>query len=299
MHRKNILITGATGNIGSALFNGFREINCYANTIAADYLHPDNPGLKQYSADTPYRQLDFEKPEGFDKALQDIDIVFLLRPPHLADIKRVFAPFLEAMKRNSISKIVFLSVQGAESQSFIPHHKLEKLILSYGMEYVFLRPSYFMQNLTTTLLYDIRNRGQIFIPSSRLKFNWVDAHDIGLVGACVLSDFDRYKNQALEITGKDFAGMDEAVSLINHYAQTDLRYVSPNLLHFYRVKRKQGMPPAMIFVMIMLHFLPRLGKNKPRLTNIVKEVTGKEPVSLEEFIKREAQQFLAGLQNQT
>ena len=288
MESKNILITGASGNIGKAMIKGLQEIQHPQQVFAADYFHPEDPRTSLTFGSIPYRQLDFENPEGFDKALQGIDIVFLLRPPHLADIKKVFTPFLEALKGNNISKIVFLSVQGAESQSFIPHHKLEKLILSYGIEYVFLRPSYFMQNLTTTLHYDIKYRGQIFIPSGRLKFNWVDAQDIGLVGAHVLKDFDRYRNQALEITGRDFAGMDEVVALINQYAQTHIRYASPNLLHFYRGKRKQGMAPAMIFVMIMLHFLPRLGNNKPKLTNIVKEVTGKEPVSLEEFIKREA-----------
>lgn len=291
MEKINILITGASGNIGSALFKGFTEINSTHNIVAADYLHPENPKIKQSFAATPYRQLDFEKPETFDTALQGIHIVFLLRPPHLADINKHFAPFLDAMKRHNISKVVFLSVQGAESQSFIPHHKLEKLILSYGLDYVFLRPSYFMQNLTTTLLYDIKNRGEIFIPSGKLKFNWVDAHDIGLVGAHVLNNFEAYTNQALEITGQDFAGMDEAVSIINRYAQTHISYVSPNLFHFYRVKRKQGMAPAMIFVMIMLHFLPRLGKNRPRLTDVVKEVTGRDPVSLEEFVRREVKLF--------
>lgn len=105
--------------------------------------------------------------------MQNIDIVFLLRPPQLADVPKYFAPFIRKMKEKDISKIVLLSVQGAENQKIIPHHKIEKLILEEGLEFVFLRPGYFMQNLTTTLLYEIKSENKIYIPSGSLKFNWM------------------------------------------------------------------------------------------------------------------------------
>jgi len=287
MENRNILITGASGNIGTEILSGLRQINSKHTIIAADYFDEKDPRREKQFRDRPYRKINFDDPNGFDRALKDIDIVFLLRPPHLADVKKYFDPFLATLKKHNISKVVFLSVQGAESHSFIPHHKLEKLILEYQLEYVFLRPSYFMQNLTTTLLYDIQKNRRIFIPSGKLKFNWVDARDIGLVGAHVLNDFEKYTTQALEITGSDFANFEEVVRLINHEVANPITYVSPNLLRFYLTKRNQGIAPAMILVMIMLHFLPRLGKNKQRLTNVVRQVTGRKPIRLEEFIRRE------------
>lgn len=286
MNKKNILITGARGNIGTEVLRGLKTIQSTHRIFAADYLSAQSEIIKDTFPDTDNRQLDFAQPEGFDKALEDIDIVFLLRPPQLADVKKYFDPFLAAMKKQGVSKVVFLSVQGAEKQSFIPHHKLEKLILEYGMQHVFLRPSYFMQNITTTLFHEIEKHNRIFIPSGKLRFNWVDARDIGLVGAHVLNDFEKYIGKALEITGSDFCGFEEVVRLINQHTLKQIRYVSPCLLHFYFAKRKQGVAPAMIFVMIMLHFLPRLGNNEPKLTQTVKEITGKEPVRLEDFIIR-------------
>ena len=284
MDNKNILITGARGNIGTEVLRGLKTIQSIHRIFAADYLPAQSETIKDTFPDTDYRQLDFAHPEGFDKALEDIDIVFLLRPPQLADVKKYFDPFLAAMEEQGVSKVVFLSVQGAENQSFIPHHKLEKLILNYGMQYVFLRPSYFMQNITTTLFHEIEKHNRIFIPSGKLKFNWVDARDIGLTGAHVLNDFEKYSGKGLEITGADFCGFDEVVRLINQHTSKQIRYVSPNLLRFYFAKKKQGVAPAMIFVMIMLHFLPRLGKNEAKLTQTVKEITGKEPGRLKEFI---------------
>lgn len=292
MDKKNILITGARGNIGTEVLRGLKTIQSTHRIYAADYLPANTEKIKNTFPDTDYRQLDFAKPEGFDKALKDMDIVFLLRPPQLADVKKYFDPFLVAMKKQGISKVVFLSVQGAEKQSFIPHYKLEKLILEHEIQHVFLRPSYFMQNITTTLFDEIQHHNRIFIPSGKLSFNWVDSRDIGLVGAHVLNNFEKYSGKALEITGTDFCGFEEVVRLINQHTSKQIRYVSPSLLRFYLTKRKQGVAPAMILVMIMLHFLPRLGKNEPQLTRVVKEVTGKEPERLENFIIRNKSFFV-------
>lgn len=286
---RNILITGATGNVGVETLSGFNEIGINHNVFAGvRNIKRAQASLKKH-AWLHFREMDLESPACFDDALMNIDIVFLLRPPQLADVPKYFKPFTDAMKRAGVSKVVFLSVQGAEEQSFIPHHKLEKLIVDEGFEFVFLRPAYFMQNLTTTLAHEIKNRQCIFVPSGNLKFNWIDAEDIGLAAANVLSDFDAHANNAYELTGSEFTGFTEvAVKLSAHLGRT-ISYVSPNLIQFFIAKRKLNIPVRMIFIMIMLHFLPRFGENAPRLTDCVKTLTGKEPNTLAEFIKREGQ----------
>lgn len=234
-----------------------------------------------------FRTLDFTREETFEQALQGIDIVFLLRPPHLANISKIFAPFIEEMKKAGTKKIVFLSVQGVENQRIIPHHKIERLIRETGLEYAFLRPGYFMQNITTILLPEIKHDNKIFIPAGKLKFNWIDARDIGSVGAHILGDFDSYKNRSHEITGNEFCGFDKVAEELSAQLGREIIYESPNLIKFYRAKRKQGISKNMIFVMIMLHYLPRFSNNAARLTNAVEEITGKNPHRLKDFISRE------------
>jgi putative NAD(P)-binding protein len=102
----------------------------------------------------------FGDPAGFDRALQGMDYVFLLRPSRITAEEAVFPPLIAAMRRCGTKGVLFLSVQGAEKSAFIPHHKIEALLAASGLEYVFAQPGYFMQNLMTTLLADIRNRRQ-------------------------------------------------------------------------------------------------------------------------------------------
>lgn len=290
---KKILITGASGNIGKEIIRGLNEIGSAHRIFAAER---NSENAKKILGDFPgleYRKLDFADPGSFQDALQDIDIVFLLRPPQLADVPKYFEPFVDAMLTRNIGEIVFLSVQGVENQKGIPHHKIEQLILDKGLQHVFLRPSYFMQNLTTTLLGEIKTENKIFIPSGDLKFTWIDACDIGLVGAHVLNNFDSYLNQALVLTGTEQKGFQEVAEMLSKVTGRKIRYESPNLLRFFRVKRKEGMQKMMIFVMIMLHYLPRLSKKKNELTQTVKQIKGREPGTLEAFIEREKVKFEA------
>ncbi len=288
---KKILITGASGNIGYEIIRGLKEIGSNLSIIAGDFKVGNAKEVLQRFDGLNFRKLDFSNSDTYKDALEGIDIVFLLRPPHLADVPKFFAPFIAAMKENNISKVVFLSVQGVENQKFIPHYKLEKLILEHELEYAFLRPAYFMQNLTSTLIHEIKTESRIYIPAGKLKFNWVDARDIGLIGAHILNDFENFKNQAFEITGSEFENLGSVAKLLSDNLDREIKYKSPSLLSFYLHKRKLGMARPMILVMIMLHFLPRFGKNKERLTSTVKDISGKEPGRLQDFITREVSKF--------
>ncbi len=292
MGNEKLLLTGATGNIGLEIIRGLNENNPQINIIAGSHsVEKSKKVLAEYTI-SEFRKVDFADSSTFDVALKDVDIVFLLRPPQLADVPKYFAPFIQAMKENKVAKIVFLSVQGAETQKYIPHHKIEQLILEAGLDYVFLRPGYFMQNLTTTLVHEIKTQHKIVVPSGKMKFNWVDAKDIGLVGAHILLDFEKYKNRSFEITGSEFAGFHEVAAVLSDVLGRTIRYESPNLFRYILNKLKQGIPMPMIFVMIMLHFLPRFGKNTSRLTNTVTDINSRRPGTLHEFAERERDNLL-------
>ena len=288
---KNLLITGAGGNIGYEVIRGLHETGSPHRIIAAGHhIGRTREALTGFLS-LEFKALDFADPGTFKAALKEIDTVFLLRPPQLAEVSRYFEPFIDAMLEREIKEIVFLSVQGVEKQKRIPHHKIEKLILDKGLDHAFLRPSYFMQNMTTTLIHEIRTASKIFIPAGTLKFTWVDARDIGLAGAHILNDFGKYRNRAYEITGTEEKDFEEVAVLLSQVTGRRISYESPNLIKFFRAKRKLGIPNKMVFVMIMLHFLPRFSKKTHGITDVVKSITGKTPGTLKAFMEREKNQF--------
>lgn len=287
---KHILITGATGNIGYEVIRFLYQIETKNQIVAGvRNINSSQKKLNDYPQ-LDFVRFDFENPDTFDRALENVDSVFLLRPPQISNVDKYFKPLIGKMKEKGINQIVFLSVQGVEKSPIIPHHKIEKLIHEYGLNYIFLRPSYFMQNLTTILLADIQNKRKIILPAGKAKFNWIDVENIGEAAARLLENFEQYKNQAVEITGYENKNFYEVTDLINQSVEDKIEFVSPNPLRFYNIKKHDGLETGMILVMIMLHFLPRFQK-EPKISNFYENLTGKKPTTLEEFIEREKHKF--------
>lgn len=281
-----ILITGATGNIGREVLRFFNTDDPVHEVFAgvrdidkAKAVFEEQPKLN-------YVQFDFEKPETFERSLSKIDRLFLIRPPHISDVEKYFDPLVRSMLKQQVNQVVFLSVQGAERSKVIPHNKIERLLMDCGVDYIFLRPSYFMQNLTTTLIGDIRERREIVLPAGKAKFNWVDVENIGESAAILLDKFNEYRNQAFEITGLENESFDTVCSLINDVVEKPIIFRNLNPFAFYRFKKRQGMPKGMIIVMILLHFLPRFQK-EPQISHFYQNITGKKPADLKTFIMRE------------
>jgi len=282
----NILITGATGNIGFEVIRFLKKIDS-PNSIVAGVRNIEKAKIifKDYP-DLNYTHFDFEDFDTFDKALNGIDEIFLLRPPHISDIDKYFKPLISKIKEKNITQIIFLSVQGAEKSKMIPHNKIERLINEYGLDFIFLRPSYFMQNLTTTLIKDIQTKREIVLPAGRAKFNWIDIENIGEIGALMLNKFQDYKNLAIEITGLENLDFKKVTELINESIDSLIEYKNVNPLKFYKLKKREGMVKGMINVMILLHFLPRFQK-EPKVSDFYEQLTGKKPTDLKTFILRE------------
>lgn len=287
---KRILITGATGNVGSEVIRFLMEANT-ANEIVAGVRNIDK-AAKQFVKfpNLKYVFFDFENQDTFESAITGIDIIFLLRPPHISDIETYFRPLINKIKEKYVSEIVFLSVQGAEKSKIIPHNKIERLILESGCKYIFLRPSYFMQNLTTTLLKDIQTKRKIILPAGKAKFNWIDIENIGEVSAILLNKFSEFKNQSIELTGtenEDFFSVSNKINIIQK-SKITFQNVSP--FEFYNIKKKEGLNKGLIVIMIMIHFLPRFQKD-PHISDLYEKTTGKKPTTLSEFIQRESAKF--------
>ncbi len=291
-----ILITGATGNVGWEVVKYLFKLRA---SKAGDGANKIIVGVRDIEKarvvfidypDVELVHFDFEDPGTFDKALIGIERVFLLRPPHISDVDKYFRPLINALKVNSIKGVVFLSVQGAEKSKVIPHNKIEQLITASGIDYIFLRPSYFMQNLTTTLINDIKAKREIILPSGNAKFNWIDIENIGEASAILLNKFDEFKNRAFEITGLENESFQKVTSLINQSIQNPITFRNVNPIRFYRMKRKEGMVKGMIIVMILLHLLPRFQK-EPTISNLYEQLTGKKPTDLKMFIERERSKF--------
>ena len=285
-----VLITGATGNVGTEVIKSLQNIDhqldIYAGVknLTTDDNKLDNIKIK-------FAQFDFTDSTTYVTALDGCSILFLLRPPQISEVEKYFNPIIDTCKAKGVNHIVFLSVQGVEKSKIIPHHKIEKLIIDSKIPYTFLRPAYFMQNFTTTLRTDLVKMKRIYLPASNSKFTLIDVRDIGSVSARVLTNISQHINKSYELTCKEKLNFSEMAKILSDVLQTDIEYKSPNLVSFFLTKRKEKMPTMLILVMIMLHYFPRFQK-EPEITEWVEKIANKPPTTFMQFVTDNKKLFM-------
>ncbi len=280
---KKVFITGSTGNVGFEVIKFLKKIDSKLEIIAGVWdLEKDNAKLAGYNI--TLRKFDFTDSSTYEPALNDCEILFLLRPPQISEVEKYFNPLIALVKKVGIKHIVFLSVQGVEKSKIIPHHKIEKLIRECNIPFTFLRPAYFMQNFTSTLHNDLALKKRIFLPAGNSKFTLVDVRDLGDVAANIVNNTESHINKAYELTCNEKLNFKEMATKLSEGLGIKINYISPNLIKFFLEKRKEKIPSGLILVMIMLHYLPRFQK-EPIVTEWVMNITGHQPIPFEQFIK--------------
>lgn len=271
------LITGATGNIGKYVVDELIKLeeNVKVAVRNIDYSKYQDRKIEQV-------KFDFLDDSTFDNALEGVKAIFLIRPPKLADPQKDMKPFLDAAKEKGVEKIVFISLLGVEKNPLVPHRKIEEMIKNLGVSYVFLRPSFFMQNLNTNHTEEIRDRNQLFIPAGKSKTSFIDTRDIASVAAITLTD-EKYNNIAITLTGKSAIDYYEVADIMSSVLGRSIKYKNPGLLEFRKDRINRGTPNEFANVMMLLYLMTKLGTAKT-ITNDLENIIGREPISFQQYV---------------
>ncbi len=268
-----ILVTGANGTVG-------REV---ARRLEGHV--PARLGVRDpYDGNEACGRVrfDFLDPSSFDAALNNVQRVFLLRPPHLARARHDFGPFIKAMQRAGVAHVVFLSVRGAERNRLLPHRRIERLLERSGLAWTHLRPNDFMQNFAIVHQADIRDRGELWAPAGRGRTSFVDARDVAKAAVRVLTEAG-HECCAYTLTGGAALGLAEVAAMLSDARGQPVTYRDPGVLAFVRHVHASGRPLALGFVMVGVYTAARLGwaaAVSPDLERLI----GRPPTPMRAFI---------------
>lgn len=274
--RETIFVTGAQGNVGKEVV---RHLLKKGQVVIASKRATST--IKD-GLDLTYKSFDFTDPTTWDACLEGVAKVFLIRPPHISKVKRDMCPFLTYLKKKDISQVVFLSVQGAETNKVVPHHTIETCILESGLPYTFVRPSFFMQNLNTTHLTEIRDKHTLMVPTGKGRTNFIDTRDIGEICALMFLD-GKHLNQAYTVTGEKSYSYQEVADHLSQGLGFTVRFIHPNPCRFIAFHLGQKRELSMVLVMLALYTVVRFGKGDIT-TDTTQSLLQRSPISLDTYI---------------
>jgi uncharacterized protein YbjT (DUF2867 family) len=276
---RTIFVTGATGNVGVPLVEQLTDGD--VDVVAGVRSREDVEALPE---GVQARKFDFEDPSTWPEAFDGVDSLFIVRPPPISNVRETINPSIQRALAAGVSHVVTLSLLGAEKNPVVPHRKIETYVESTGVNYTHLRPSFFMQNLSTTHRAEIRDESRIVVPAGAGETSFIDCRDIADVAALALLNPEDHANVAHDLTGAEALSYHDVAEVFTEVLGRDISYDEPSVLEFYRYRRAKGDPLGFLAVTVALYTVARLGL-ADTVTDDFQRLTGKAPRALETFVR--------------
>src|SRR5215212_9691632 len=194
-----ILVTGATGNLGSAVLDNSGTTD--TNLRALTHNESSARSLKDRGVEAVVG--DFLEPETLVPALQGVSALLLITPIHPEQVTQASNLIEVAKEAGNDPRIVRLSVHQASheapARNSRQHAQIEDELISSGLPYTFLWPATFMQNTLITAR-TVASEARIYQPFEDGRLGMIDARDIGEVAAKVLTE-EGHEGKAYTLTG--------------------------------------------------------------------------------------------------
>ncbi len=269
-----VLVTGASGQVGhfvaADLVN--REIAVRRAVGRAELLGTNDSTACRFR---------FEDRQSWPAALDGVDRVFLMRPPAISDITGVIRPFVAELVRRNVRQVVVLSLMGVNPA--MPHWRLERDVVASRLGWTMLRPAFFMQNLETAYLEDIRDFDRIRLPAGRGATSFIDTRDIAAVAALCFADPDAHIGRAYTLTGPQALDWNAVASVLSAELGRPINYEPISLRTARRELTAAGLPRAYVRVQLLINIVARLGL-ADTVTPTLAELLGRPSGTIPEYV---------------
>lgn len=208
-----ILVTGASGNIGSATLAGLVDegIGAAAGVSAESRLASGPPGIES-------RLCDFRDFAGVANALHGIDSALLLIPfcEEMVAYGRAFAAAARQAGVRFILRVSGLSAAlDCPSRMGQLHGQIDAAVAEAGIGHGILRCNAFMQNFSGHYRYMIRNDSVLRLPEGTASMCFIDTRDIGEVAARILADPGPHVGKTYDLDGPEALSNVDAADVIS------------------------------------------------------------------------------------
>ncbi len=272
-----ILITGASGTIGSALVKELQS-------TGADFeVMTSKPETKVHGQAA--RQASFEDVAQLTQAFNGIDTLFVLLPlvPNKVQLARNVAAAAQAA---GVKHIVRSSGAGADANATFSLPKLQgtidQIMADTGIPGTLLRNAGFMQNYVT-FYQGLVKSGMVYAASADAAQSLVDVRDIAAVAALILLAPADHAGKAYTLTGGEALTDTQRVTILSQAVGHTVGFTAISVDQAAHTMRSDwGMPEVMVDWMSSLNQIVSAGY-AAGISSDVQNLLGRAPITFKQF----------------
>lgn len=279
-----ILITGASGNVGSEVL---KQAAAAGLELRAAYQSTKKTGAAPGGIETVI--LDYQKPATVRLALRGVQTVFLVGPP-TANLPELEANVVDEAQRAGIRHLVKLSALGGRNAIFPAlHRQSEEKIEACGIPYTFMRPNGFMQNFVTYNSATIKSQNAFYGCQGDGAVSHIDIRDIAAAIVAVLSG-SGHEGKAYPLTGPEALTQKQVAEKLSKATARTIKYVDLPVAEVKKSMLGSGMPEWSADAVLDLTRLYRDG-GASLVDPTIEQLIGRERISFDQFARDYASAF--------
>jgi uncharacterized protein YbjT (DUF2867 family) len=284
-----ILLTGVTGKTGGAsaealLKKGVALRAIVRNADKAESLKA--AGVELIIGDVADKGVLAKAMTGVSKALMIM--------PNGEKQLELEKQFVDVAKQKGVKHLVKMSSMeaAADAKSPIPkiHYASEQYLQKSGLAWTLMKPNFFMQNFLGSA-GTIKEQGKFFLPMGEGKTVMVDTRDIGASVAAVMTG-QGHESRKYALTGPEVLSFADAAARFSKVLGRKIEYVHVPM-EAYRKTLARFLTNEWHLNAVCALFQEIADGQTLSTTDSVQKLTGKPPISFEEFVRDHKAVFTA------
>ena len=274
-----ILVTGATGRVGSELVRLLAEQGAPARALVHS---PDKAApIQHLGLETALG--DFEQPDTLDVAMKGCDQLFLLAPPTPRQPQQE-QHVIDAARRAGVGHVVKQSVPWAGADAPVVfsrwHGQVEEHLAQSPLAHTLLRPTSFMQNFLMSA-QQVADQGVLYGMFGEGRVAFIDARDIAAVAAELLTS-PGHQGASYTLTGPEALSAAEVAERLAAAIGHQVRSVDLGPDGYRQALAGAGMPGWLVDGVVEGNTMLAAGHGAT-VTEEVARLTGRPPRTFAQF----------------
>lgn len=274
-----IAVTGATGFLGGLVARTLADQAVPLTLLVRSAARAPQLPNTQVVETAGYADL-----EANTAALRGVSVAFMVSAAESADRLQQHRAFVDAATAAGVKHLVYLSFQNASPDATFTlartHWHTEQYIRGSGMEFTFLRDSFYQDFLADLAGEDGLIRG----PAGQGRVAAITRADAAAVASRVLRDADSHRGKTYTLTGPQALSMDEVAHIMSQETGRTISFHQETLEEAYASRMIWDVPDWQREAWVSTYTAIAAGELAQVSTSVL-DITGQEPMSFSSFVR--------------